>query len=99
MPNFNWFVQCVENKMDVSQDFTDSPRKSKVQKCLKNILGIFKVLLEWRCSVFIVISLSNIKTLYNKEKESAILFNDRTGDCFRTTDGVCQGCILSPNPL
>ena len=26
MPNFNWFVHCVEDKMDVSQDFTDSPR-------------------------------------------------------------------------
>ena len=24
MPNFDWFLQCVKDKMDVSQDFTDS---------------------------------------------------------------------------
>ena len=27
MPNFIWLLQSVEDKMDVSQDFTDSPRK------------------------------------------------------------------------
>ena len=26
MPNFDWLLQCVKDKMDVSQDFTDSPR-------------------------------------------------------------------------
>ena len=26
MPNFIWLLQCVEDKMDVSQDFTDNPR-------------------------------------------------------------------------
>ena len=26
MPNFVWLLQCFEEKMDVSQDFTDSPR-------------------------------------------------------------------------
>ena len=24
MPNFDWLLQCVEDKMDVSEDFTDS---------------------------------------------------------------------------
>ena len=26
MPNFIWLLQCVEDKMDVSQDFTDNSR-------------------------------------------------------------------------
>ena len=36
-----------------------------------------------------------IKNLYNKAT-SAILFNSSTGDWFRTTVGVRQGCLLSP---
>ena len=35
MPNFDWLLQCVEDKMDVSQDFTDSPRT-----CIYKILKI-----------------------------------------------------------
>ena len=37
-----------------------------------------------------------IKNLYNKAT-SAALFNNSTGDWFRTTVGVRQGCLLSPN--
>ena len=37
-----------------------------------------------------------IKNLYNKAT-SAILFNGSIGDWFRTTVGVRQGCLLSPN--
>ena len=36
-----------------------------------------------------------IKNLYNKTT-SAVLFNGSTGDWFRTTAGVRQGCLLSP---
>ena len=36
-----------------------------------------------------------IENLYNKAT-SAILFNSGTGDWFRTTVGVRQGCLLSP---
>ena len=36
-----------------------------------------------------------IKNLYDKAT-SAILFNSRIGDWFRTTVGVRQGCLLSP---
>ena len=36
-----------------------------------------------------------IKNLYNKAT-SAVLFNSSRGDWFRTTDGVRQGCLLSP---
>ena len=36
-----------------------------------------------------------IKNLYNKAT-SAVLFNSSLGDCFRTTVGVRQGCLLSP---
>ena len=36
-----------------------------------------------------------IKNLYDKAT-SAVLFNGSTGDCFRTTVGVRQGCLLSP---
>ena len=36
-----------------------------------------------------------IKTLYNKST-SAVLFNGGIGNWFRTTDGVRQGCLLSP---
>ena len=36
-----------------------------------------------------------IKNLYNKAT-SAVLFNGSTGDWFRTTAGVRQGCLLSP---
>ena len=36
-----------------------------------------------------------IKNLYNKAT-SAILFNSSVGDCFQTTVGVQQGCLLSP---
>ena len=36
-----------------------------------------------------------IKNLYNKAT-SAVLFNGRIGDWFRTTIGVRQGCLLSP---
>ena len=36
-----------------------------------------------------------IKNLYNKAT-SAVLFNSRIGDWFRTTVGVRQGCLLSP---
>ena len=35
------------------------------------------------------------KNLYNKAT-SAVLFNGRIGDWFRTTIGVRQGCLLSP---
>ena len=35
-----------------------------------------------------------IKNLYNKAT-SAVLFNNRIGDWFRTTVGVRQGCLLS----
>ena len=37
-----------------------------------------------------------IKNLYNKAT-SAVLFNSSVGDWFRTTAGVRQGCLLSPN--
>ena len=37
-----------------------------------------------------------IKNLYNKAT-SAVLFNSRIGDWFRTTVGVQQGYLLSPN--
>ena len=33
--------------------------------------------------------------LYDKA-QSAVLFNDSTGEWFRTTVGVRQGCVLSP---
>ena len=36
-----------------------------------------------------------IKNFYNKDT-STVLFNSSTGDWFRTTDGVRQGCLLSP---
>ena len=36
-----------------------------------------------------------IENLYDKA-QSAVLFNGSTGDCFRTTVGVRQGCLLSP---
>ena len=36
-----------------------------------------------------------IKNLYNKAT-GAVLFNSSTGDWFRTTVGVRQGCLLSP---
>ena len=36
-----------------------------------------------------------IKNLFNKAT-SAVLFNGSTGDWFRTTVGVRQGCLLSP---
>ena len=36
-----------------------------------------------------------IKNQYDKAT-SAVLFNSSTGDWFRTTDGVRQGCLLSP---
>ena len=36
-----------------------------------------------------------VKNVYNKAT-SAVLFNGSTGDCFRTTVGVRQGCLLSP---
>ena len=36
-----------------------------------------------------------IKNFYNKAI-SAVLFNGSTGDWFRTTVGVQQGCLLSP---
>ena len=36
-----------------------------------------------------------IKNLFNKAT-SAVLFNGRIGDWFRTTAGVRQGCVLSP---
>ena len=32
MPNFDWLLQSVEDKMDVSQDFTDSPRMNVFAK-------------------------------------------------------------------
>ena len=35
MSNFVWLLQSVEDKMDVSQDFTDSPRKQyRSQMCM-----------------------------------------------------------------
>ena len=40
MPNIDWLLQCVEDKMDVYQDFTDNPRKFMIlcnNKALKNI--------------------------------------------------------------
>ena len=37
-----------------------------------------------------------IKNLYNKAT-SAVLFNGSIGDWFRTTIGVRQGCLLSPD--
>ena len=36
-----------------------------------------------------------IKNLYDKAT-STVLFNRSIGDWFRTTDGVRQGCLLSP---
>ena len=36
-----------------------------------------------------------IKNLYDKAT-SAVLFNSSTGDWYRTTVGVQQGCLLSP---
>ena len=36
-----------------------------------------------------------IKSLYDKAT-SAVLFNGNTGDWFRTTVGIRQGCLLSP---
>ena len=36
-----------------------------------------------------------IENLYDKA-QSAVLFNGSTGDWFRTTVGVGQGCLLSP---
>ena len=36
-----------------------------------------------------------IKSLYEKAT-SAVLYNGNTGDLFRTTVGVRQGCLLSP---
>ena len=36
-----------------------------------------------------------MKNLYDKAT-SAVLFNSSIGDWFRTTDGVRQGCLLSP---
>ena len=36
-----------------------------------------------------------IENLYDKT-QSAVLFNGSTGDWFRTTVGVRQGCLLSP---
>ena len=36
-----------------------------------------------------------IKNLYNKAT-TAVLVNGTIGDCFRTTVGVRQGCLLSP---
>ena len=39
-----------------------------------------------------------IKSLYEKAT-SAVLFNRNTGDWFRTTVGVRQGCLLSPTLL
>ena len=38
------------------------------------------------------------KNLYNKAI-SAVLFNSSIEDCFRTTVGVRQGCLLSPTLL
>ena len=36
-----------------------------------------------------------IKNLYDKAT-SAVIFTRSIGDCFRTTAGVRQGCLLSP---
>ena len=32
----------------------------------------------------------------NDKAHSAVLFNGSTGECFRTTVGVREGCLLSP---
>ena len=37
-----------------------------------------------------------IDNLYDKD-QSAVMFNGNTGEWFRTTVGVRQGCLLSPN--
>ena len=44
------------------------------------------------------ISINHIRVIKNLSHKatSAILFNSSTGDWFRTTDGVQQGCLLSP---
>ena len=39
--------------------------------------------------------IETIKQLYSKAS-SAVLFNGRVGEWFRTTVGVRQGCLLSP---
>ena len=39
-----------------------------------------------------------IESLYDKV-QSAVLFNGRTGDWFRTAVGVRQGCLLAPTFL
>ena len=39
-----------------------------------------------------------IENLYDKA-QSAVLFNGSTGEWFRTTVGVRQGCLLSPTPF
>ena len=39
-----------------------------------------------------------IENLYDKA-QSAVLFNGSTGECFRTTVGIRQGCLLSPTLL
>ena len=39
-----------------------------------------------------------IENLYDKS-QSAVLFNGSTGEWFRSTVGVRQGCLLSPTPF
>ena len=39
--------------------------------------------------------IESILNLYNKE-ESAVYFDGKIGEWFRTTTGVRQGCLLSP---
>jgi len=42
--------------------------------------------------------IQSIKNLYSKAT-SAVFVHGRVGDCFHTTVGVCQGCLLSPTPF
>ena len=54
MPNYDWLLQCVQENMDVSQDFTESPRtwESRSElftlltvRAFKNCLFVYLVML------------------------------------------------------
>ena len=47
MPNFDWLLQCVKDKMDVPQDFTDSPRSWFVTCQYFCAVRVFYSHLQW----------------------------------------------------
>lgn len=47
----------------------------------------------------IIVNLINVIKNLNDKATSAVSFNGRTGEGFRTTVGIRQHCLLSPTPF